>query len=135
LSAAAGLLQGFHAIVALQRNEPHWLLSDADAKRYGTALSNALRHFPVRAAQKSLDFMVLAFVCFEMETPRIAKSSMLYRQMHEPARPSATVYPFASPQPPRPGSGASPANMASSPAFPAGLDPGMMAEPPAGPAE
>jgi hypothetical protein len=136
LSAAAGLLQGFHAIVAMQRNEPHWLLTDADARRYGVALSNALRHFPVRAAQKSLDFMVLAFIVFEMETPRLAKSAMLYRQTHEPLRPSATVYPFATPQPPqppRPSPGATSA--ASSPAFPAGLDLGMMAEPPVGPAE
>src|SRR5580693_4925480 len=30
MSAAAGLISGFHAIVAMQRNEPHWLLSDAD---------------------------------------------------------------------------------------------------------
>jgi hypothetical protein len=109
-------MQGFHAIVAMQRNEPHWMLSDADARRYGTALANALRHMPIKAAQKSLDYMVLAFVVFEMETPRIAKSMMLHRQAQQPARPQAVVYPFPS-------------------ASPAESGPAMMAEPPAEPAQ
>jgi hypothetical protein len=97
LSAAAGLLQGFHAIIALRRNEPHWMLNDADAKRYGTALANALRHMPVRAAQKTIDFAVLAFVMFEMETPRITLSMARARAVSKAPpqqRPQPTVYPL-----------------------------------------
>src|SRR5215472_10316607 len=44
LSAAAGIHQGAHAFIAFARREPHWQLNDADAKAYGQALANALRH-------------------------------------------------------------------------------------------
>ena len=88
-------MQGFHAIIALRRQEPHWLLNDADAKRYGQALANALRHLPVKAAQKTIDFTVLAFIVFEMESPRIALSGLRSRQQKaQQAEPQPTVYPL-----------------------------------------
>jgi hypothetical protein len=61
----------------LRRDEPHWLLSEADSKRYGQALANALRHFPINTTQKAIDFSVLAFCIFEMETPRVVRSIQL----------------------------------------------------------
>jgi hypothetical protein len=77
------------------------MLNDADAKRYGTALANALRHMPVRAAQKTIDFTVLAFVMFEMETPRITLSIARARAAKPQAQPQpqATVYPLNAEEP------------------------------------
>jgi hypothetical protein len=104
MSAAAGLLQGFHAIIAMQRSEPHWMLNDDDAKRYGTALANALRHMPIKAAQKTIDYSTLVMVAFVMETPRIVRSAQLARAPKAPPRgPAQVYYPF-SPQTPQPAS-------------------------------
>lgn len=93
------MLQGFHAIVAFQMAQGHWLLNDADAKRYSQALGNALRHMQIRAAQKTIDFSALVFVSFSIEAPRIMRSLQLARDSHlPPPRPSATVFQFTTPQ-------------------------------------
>ena len=101
-------MQGFHAIIAMQRNELHWLLSDDDAKRYGAALANALRHMPIKAAQKTIDYSTLAMVAFVMETPRVVRSVQIARtpRPQPPRGPAQVFYPFAanpSPNPPPPG--------------------------------
>jgi hypothetical protein len=85
----------------MRRAEPHWLLSDADARRYGAALANALSHLPVKVAQKYLDFSTLAFCVFEMELPRVMLSHQL-AQARKPApgaAPSAEVFQFHQPRP------------------------------------
>jgi hypothetical protein len=97
LSAAAGLISGFHAILAMQRSESHWMLSDDDAKRYGQALANAARHMPVKVAQKYVDYSTLAMVVFVMETPRIVRSAQLARQPRTPPRGPAQVFQFVNP--------------------------------------
>jgi hypothetical protein len=101
------LLQGFHAIIALRRDEPHWMLNEADAKRYGAALANALRHFPLQTTQKAIDFSVLVFCIFEMETPRVVKSIQLAKLpphlRRQAQRGPAKIFEFApnfSPPPP-----------------------------------
>jgi hypothetical protein len=108
----------------MQRNEPHWLLSDDDAKRYGTALANALRHMPIKAAQKTIDYSTLAMVIFVMETPRIVRSAQLARAPKQPLRgPAQVYYPFAgNPNPQAPPS-PPPATAATSPTDGAGLPP------------
>lgn len=53
------------------RRGQHWLLSDAEAHAYGLALSNALRHLPVKMAQKYVDFSALAVAVLTYEGPRI----------------------------------------------------------------
>jgi hypothetical protein len=95
----------------MQRSEPHWLLSDADALRYGTALANALRHMPIKAAQKTIDYSTLAMVAFVMETPRVVRSVQLARAPKPPPRGPAQVFQFVQPSaapttpPPSPGGG------------------------------
>jgi hypothetical protein len=84
----------------MRRSEPHWLLSDADARRYGAALANALSHLPVKVAQKYLDFSTLAFCVFEMELPRVMLSHQL-AQARKPApgaAPTAEVFQFTPPR-------------------------------------
>jgi hypothetical protein len=100
-----------HVLIAMQRGEPHWMLSEADAKAYGTALKNALRHIPVTVAQKSIDYTTLFICAMNFEAPRIFASYRMrneQRRPAQPARPAAQVYtlhPNANPPPP---SGAAP---------------------------
>ena len=92
----------------MQRSEPHWLLSDADSLRYGTALANALRHMPIKAAQKTIDYSTLAMVAFVMETPRVVRSVQLGRQAAQPRRGPAQVFQFHPPSQPAPTATTSP---------------------------
>lgn len=97
LSAAAGLLQGFHAVLAMSRG-PHWLLNDADAKAYGTALANALRHLPITMAQKYIDFSALGLAVVAYEGPRIGmdvriKAERMQRGAQQPP-PPAQIFRF-----------------------------------------
>jgi hypothetical protein len=100
-------------MIALRRDEPHWLLNDGDAKVYGQAVSNALRHVPIKVAQKSLDFGMLFIVACQFEFPRIVLSTQMTRargQRRSPGGP-AQVFQFTRPPPPPPASppgGASP---------------------------
>jgi hypothetical protein len=109
LSSAIGVIQGFHAVIAMQRSEPHWLLNDADAKRYGQALANAARHFPVRATQKAIDLSALIFCAVQMETPRFVISRQLAAQRAKgPPRGPAQVFQFNGRPTPPPSATASP---------------------------
>jgi hypothetical protein len=118
MSALAGVLQGFHAVIAFQRSEPHWLLNDDESKKYGIALGNAMRHLPIQVAQKSLDFSALVMIAFSIETPRVVKSVQAARaRQGRPAqapRGPAQVFEFRQPSP----SPASPPPAATPPAAP-----------------
>lgn len=110
-------------MIAMRRNEPHWLLSEQDAKTYGAAIGNAMRHLPMNASQKALDFSALLFCAMHMETPRIyasvrnAHNARNRRNAHPDAGLNsqavggrdvpggATVYPFPN-SPPQPGAAA-----------------------------
>jgi hypothetical protein len=127
LSAAAGLLQGVHSVIAMRRG-PHWLLSDPDAKAYGAALANALRHLPISMAQKYVDYCALGVAVFAYEGPRIA-IDMALKAQRTPTRPPpgpmgpAQVFQFRRPAP-----GAASEPEAVQPA-PPGLSPDMTYEP------
>jgi hypothetical protein len=111
LSTAIGLVQGLHAVVAGLTRQPHWFVNDDDAKRYGQAMANAARHFPVAAAQKTIDVTTLILVAFSIEAPRISISMQiakgLGRTAPAPARGPAQVFQFvpnpaqANPPPPQ----------------------------------
>lgn len=111
LSAWAGLMQGAHTLIAMRRNEPHWLLNDADAKTYGAAIANAMRHLPIGATQKALDFTALMICVVNFESPRVYHSTVNARERRRqrsspatPEPPSATVYQFTQPNSPPPSS-------------------------------
>lgn len=73
-------MQGFHAVIAWQTEHPHWLLNDPDAKIYGTALSNALRHFPIAATQKAIDIGSLVIAAFNFDGIRLATELRIRRE-------------------------------------------------------
>lgn len=91
------------------------MLTDDDAKRYGAALANALRHMPIKAAQKTIDYSTLVMVAFVMETPRIVRSVQIARTPKPPQRGPAQVFQFVNPNPgaanpPSPAATATPAS-------------------------
>jgi len=103
-----------HAVIAMRRG-PHWLLSDPDAKAYGLALANALRHIPVQVAQKWIDFTALGCAVFAYEGPRIGMDMQLRAQRQRPAQrpPQAMgqVFQFRPPAGPNPAPQQPPAPM------------------------
>ena len=103
LSALAGIVGGVHEAIAFLRQEPHWNLNEADARKLGTALGNALRHMPIKAAQKTIDYATLGFVLFVIETPRVIRSAQLARAPKQAPRAPAQVFQFV-PNPPSPAS-------------------------------
>lgn len=109
--------------MAQLRSEPHWLINDDDAKRYGQAMANAARHFPLKATQKAIDCGAFIMAAFVIESPRIIRSAQLARQPRQPPRgnpyagTAQVYYPFAanpiptpspSPSPPPPAAAVSP---------------------------
>lgn len=85
-------------MIALRRDEPHWMLNDADARVYGQALQNALRHIPIQRAQKTLDFAMLVVAACQFEIPRIYMSNQITKARRQGVRPAA-VFPFRQPSP------------------------------------
>lgn len=98
-------MQGTHAIIAMRRSEPHWLMTDQDAKVYGTAIANVMRHFSIGASQKAIDFLALFICATNMESPRIymsMRNRQARRAGQQPQQPRgpAQVFEFT----PRPAS-------------------------------
>jgi len=66
---------------------PHWMLTETDAKRYGQALANAARHFPVRTTQKAIDIGVLIMTAFVIDAPRIGMTIQMSKARATPPTP------------------------------------------------
>src|ERR1041385_2258523 len=60
LSAAAGILVGFHAILATKA--PEWAMEPEEAAAITKAAANVLRHYDIRTTQKALDWGAFAVV-------------------------------------------------------------------------
>jgi hypothetical protein len=132
LTTCVALLQSSHDLISRLRGEPHWRLSDPDARQYGQALANATRHVKIAVAQKYVDYYTLGLTVLMMETPRLVISTQLARQPKQPPRgPAQVYYPFAAnpnPQPPSPPPAA--ATPSSSPASEGGGMPPIADPPP-----
>lgn len=104
--------------------QPHWFINDADAARYGKAMANAARHFPLRATQKALDVTMFIITAFSIEAPRIALSMQIARG-HGPAhgqaqRVPAQVFQFINPNAPNAPASPPPAREGANMAFATG---------------
>jgi hypothetical protein len=92
------VIQGFHAVIGGLSRQPHWFLNDADARRYGQAMANAARHFPLHTTQKALDVTMLIVTAFSIDAPRIMLSMQLARQpQRQQQRGPAQVFQFVNP--------------------------------------
>lgn len=88
---------------------PHWLLNDQDARQYGQALANAVRHLPVVVAQKYFDYAALAGAIAMHEGPRVTMDIAIAAERRAGRRPTyaqpAQVFQFrpaAAPSGPQP---------------------------------
>ena len=61
---------GLHAALAM-RMHPAMAITDAEAKSFLEAAQKVLRHYPVQASQKMLDWSAFAFCAFGMYAPRL----------------------------------------------------------------
>lgn len=68
---------GMHYACAAMTEQPHWLLSEPDAKAYARYVANALRHMPMTVAQKWVDFTALGGAFFVFTGGRIIQSMQL----------------------------------------------------------
>lgn len=107
-------------MIAMRRDEPHWLLNDGDARQYGQALQNALRHIPITRAQKTLDFAMLVIAAGQFEIPRVYLSAQLARQRAAQAHRGGPAPVFQFRPPPSPASPPSPPGGPSPQSSPAG---------------
>jgi hypothetical protein len=125
LSTAIGVIQGAHLIIAQLRGEQHWMVNDEDAKRYGQAMANAARHFPLKATQKAIDVTALLMCGAMIETPRILHSVRAARAPKPPPRGPAQVFQFVPPgsPPPPPASPAAPTTSGPAPDSGPGMPP------------
>lgn len=80
------MILGIHSTVALARDEPHWLMSEPDAHNYARYIAAAMRHLPIHAAQKWIDFSALAGAVGYYELGRITRSVQLAGGMQAPGQ-------------------------------------------------
>lgn len=70
------------------------MLNDADAKAYGQAVVNALRHIPVVVAQKYIDFAALFGAVVTHDVPRLTMDMRIAAERRSGRRPQ-----YANPAP------------------------------------
>ena len=61
-----------HLQIAKLSGNPELAISEADGKAFLTAAQNVMRHYPVVASQKAVDWAAFAFVASFIYVPRIA---------------------------------------------------------------
>ena len=78
------------------------MVNDADAERYGKAMANAARHFPLKTTQKAIDVGAFIMCAFIIESPRVIRSVQLSKAPKQPSRGPAQVFQFVQPTAPPP---------------------------------
>jgi hypothetical protein len=72
LSAFVGIWCGLHAQVAQLSGNPELAISEDDGRAFLGSLQNVLRHYPITASQKALDWAAFAFTASFIYVPRFA---------------------------------------------------------------
>lgn len=96
MSTTIACLQGSHAILA-HFGGPHWLIDDKDATTYAKAIQNVARHYDVRAAQKTIDWINLCGMIAFIEGTRVLAGRLQKAQPKPPPRGPAQVFQFSPP--------------------------------------
>lgn len=102
-----------HAILA-HFGGPHWLLDDKDAKTYAAAVQNVARHYDIRAAQKTVDWLNLLGMIAFVEGTRVVAGRAPKPPPRQPG-PMGQVFQFTPSQPTPPPSPQGPTTPAASP--------------------
>lgn len=100
LGTTIACLQGAHAILA-HFGGPHWLLDDKDATTYAKAINNVARHYDIKAAQKTVDWVnLLGMMAFIEGTRIVAGKAARQAAQRPPPRGPAQVFTFSPPNQP-----------------------------------
>jgi hypothetical protein len=103
LSAFVGIWCGLHAQVAQLSGNPELAISEDDGRAFLGSLQNVLRHYPITASQKALDWAAFAFTASFIYVPRFAAVQKRAREAPPGNRPppmSEGVGAFRFTQPP-----------------------------------
>jgi hypothetical protein len=95
LSSFVGIWVGLHWQVARLTENPELQISENDAKEWLLRTQNVMRHYPLSASQKAIDWAAWTMVTSFMYVPRAA--AIIARknaQAAQPEAPSATVFQF-----------------------------------------
>lgn len=86
---------GLHWQVARLSGNPELQISEADGKEWLLRCQNVMRHYPLTASQKAVDWAAFTFVTSFMYLPRIvAIQQRRAAAAAAPEAPSATVFQF-----------------------------------------
>ena len=123
LSAFVGVWVGLHLQVAKLSGNPELAISEADGKSFLTAAQNVLRHYPVVASQRAIDWAAFAFVTSFIYVPRAV--AIAQRRQHGETRqdaPGATVFQFHPPASGRSNGATPPSDFVEVPPIPPTVD-------------
>jgi hypothetical protein len=122
LSAFTGIWCGLHLQIAQLTENPELAITEADGKAFLTALQNVMRHYPLTASQKAVDWAALAFISSFIYVPRFAAVAKR-RGASVPGRATetATVFQFNQPSQ-RPNGQGSQSDFAPPPPIPPTVD-------------
>lgn len=110
LSSFVGIWAGLHCTIATLTDNPEIAISEDDAREWLLRCQNVMRHYPIGASQKAVDWGAFTMVTAFMYLPRFAAIAKRRAETPRPppqqAMPGATVFHMGgAPQGPRNGSG------------------------------
>lgn len=71
-----GMFVGLHAALAVQLDTPELMLSDQEGRDFTRAAQNVMRHYSVKANQKTIDWIAFAGITVGIYAPRFAAYKM-----------------------------------------------------------
>jgi hypothetical protein len=86
-----------HLQLARLADAPELAISESDGKAFLTAVQNVMRHYPVTASQKTIDWAALVFAASFIYLPRAA--AMKARKSRPPPPPEPPSFHFHQPAP------------------------------------
>lgn len=108
LSSTIFTIQALHTLFA-GLGGPHWLMNDADARTYASAVANVMRHYPLNVAEKAQDWFNLLVVITSLEGKRHLEGKRKKAQAGSqgplpagfgPPPPGTPFFSYAPPSPP-----------------------------------
>ena len=94
LSAYVGIWAALHVHVATLTQTPEIALTEQEAGTFLRAVENVLKHYPVNASQKALDWGALMFVAGSIYLPRAFAIARRRKEAEKERSKEATVFPF-----------------------------------------
>lgn len=94
MSAYVGIWAGLHAHVATLTETPEIALSEQEAGTFLKSVENVMRHYPMNASQKALDWGALAFIASTIYVPRALAIARRKREAEVERVRNAQQFPY-----------------------------------------